>query len=236
MRLIGFSTGSLAKGDFRRALELLRGTPTTAVELSALREWELQPLVDALDSLDLAQFKHVSVHAPSQFSALKEGRVISLLRTVVDRGWPIILHPDAVSDFSKWDDLGDLLYIENMDKRKGVGRTSQELDDLWALLPKASLCFDMAHARQVDSSMTEAYRILKHHGGRIRQLHLSEVNAGSGHGRLSLLAVSDFSEVAHLIPSEAPAILETMVTRDQIAEELERAIVSLTPVRSTKAV
>lgn len=235
MRLIGFSTGSLALDDFRMAVEVLRGTSANAVELSALREWELRPLVDALDSLDLSQFKHVSVHAPSRLSTLGEIEVVNLLRSVVNRGWPVVLHPDVIREFSQWADFGELLYIENMDKRKGVGRTSLELDDLWKRLPRASLCLDLAHARQVDSSMTEAYRILKRHGRRIRQLHLSEVNAGSGHKRLSMLAVSDFSEVAHLIPADAPAILETFVTRDEVPGELERAVASLTPVRTRKA-
>jgi hypothetical protein len=38
-----------------------------------------------------------------------------------------------------------------------------------------------------------------------------------------MLAISDFREVAHLIPPDAPAILETPVNRNQVAEELERA-------------
>ena len=41
MSLFGFSTGALALGDFRRALELLQGVDADAVELSALREKEL---------------------------------------------------------------------------------------------------------------------------------------------------------------------------------------------------
>jgi hypothetical protein len=45
MSLFGFSTGALAPGDFRRALELLRGVDADAVELSTLREQELPSLM-----------------------------------------------------------------------------------------------------------------------------------------------------------------------------------------------
>ena len=64
---IGFSTGALAYADFRRGLEMARAPECTAVELSALRHAELYPLLDSLDSLDLAQFEYISIHAPSQF-------------------------------------------------------------------------------------------------------------------------------------------------------------------------
>ncbi|MGI0084760.1 MAG: hypothetical protein ACREBQ_06730, partial [Nitrososphaerales archaeon] len=66
MRPIGFSTGALAYGDFRRALDILQGKRIAAIELSALRETELAPLIGALDSLDLSAFTYISVHAPSK--------------------------------------------------------------------------------------------------------------------------------------------------------------------------
>jgi hypothetical protein len=59
MRCIGFSTGALARNDFRKALQMLAGKKVSAVELSALRQDELVPLVEQLDSLDLSPFKYV---------------------------------------------------------------------------------------------------------------------------------------------------------------------------------
>src|SRR6187200_2433360 len=67
MRPIGFSSGALAKSDYRRGLELQKSASFTAIELSALRERELQPLVDAAQTLSLDQFSYVSFHAPSSF-------------------------------------------------------------------------------------------------------------------------------------------------------------------------
>ena len=64
---IGFSTGALAKGDFRRALALLREHRVDVVELSALRIEELAPLVSSLPDLELQDFQFVSIHAPSRF-------------------------------------------------------------------------------------------------------------------------------------------------------------------------
>jgi hypothetical protein len=58
MRIIGFSTGALARGDYRHALEMLSDKPVTAVELSALRQDELRPLVEDLDNLDLRRFRY----------------------------------------------------------------------------------------------------------------------------------------------------------------------------------
>jgi hypothetical protein len=57
-RRLGFSTGALACGDFRRALAMLgRMRSVCVVELSALREAELEPLAEAVDNdLDLDQF------------------------------------------------------------------------------------------------------------------------------------------------------------------------------------
>src|SRR5271156_3465284 len=126
MRPVGFSTGALALGDFRRALGFLKDKTVAAVELSALRENELGPLVAALGSIDLSRFTYISVHAPSRYEPAHEREIIRLLKSVAERGWPIVLHPDAVYDFSAWSPFGKLLLIENMDKRNLTARTSQE--------------------------------------------------------------------------------------------------------------
>ena len=227
MRPIGFSTGSLAFGQFQDALHDLYGSGTTAIELSALRGTELGPLIASLDTLDLTTYRYVAVHAPSWFAPGDEGALIDQLAIVAKRDWPIVLHPDAIHDFDRWRALGALLLIENMDKRKRIGRTSEELSSIFALLPKAGLCFDIAHARQVDPSMAEAYGILRRHGRRIRQIHISEVSSSSKHVRISRAAVSDYREVAFALPSEVPVILETPVTPLEYRVELEMACEAL---------
>src|SRR5262249_32815683 len=127
MRPIGFSTGALARGDFRQALAMLADKNATAVELSALRQDELTPLVEALDSLDLRQFQYVSFHAPSSMDNAFEQAALSLLERVAARGWAIIVHPNVMYRPQEWVRLGDRLCIENMDKRKPIGQTASDL-------------------------------------------------------------------------------------------------------------
>lgn len=232
MRLIGFSSGALAYADFRRGVAMLNGKDIHAVELSALRKEELPILLKSLDELDLAQFKYIAFHAPSEFTAQEEEQIVGMLSTVQQRSWPIVLHPDAVHDFSLWRHFGSLLCVENMDKRKPAARTACELASVFDELPEASFCFDIGHARQVDSTMTEAYFILKHFGDRLRQVHVSEVNTRSKHDPLSLASIIAFQEVASLIGEDVPIILETPVAEDKLWFEMGQAEESLTPLRS----
>lgn len=223
MRPIGFSTGALALGDFRRALQMLSGRRVQAVELSALRFPEVSALIEAIPSLDLTQFRFVSLHAPSQFDSGAEAALCRQMALAADRGWPVILHPDAISDFGPWRELGAAVCIENMDKRKPMGRTVAELDRIFGELPEATFCFDIGHARQFDSTMTEAWAILCHFGSKLRQVHVSEVNTRSKHDPLSFASIHAFQEVAHLIPVEVPLILEAQIAETEIDGEIDRA-------------
>ena len=229
----GFSTGALALSDFRAGLAACRAAGLRAVELSALREAELPALAGALRNLDLSAFDHVSVHAPGRISPGGEGRVVDLLAVAAGLGLPIVVHPDVVADAAAWRQFGPLLLVENMDKRKPAGRTADELDREFGRLPEAGLCLDLAHARQVDPTMTVASSILRRHGGRVRQLHLSEVDSASRHGPLTRASVEAFRRVAASIPAGAPVILESVVNADagSIRAEVALARRALAPPR-----
>jgi hypothetical protein len=192
------------------------------VELSALRDHELAALMASAADLDLQRFSYVSVHAPSQFVRMEEARAAELLRPCVERNWPIILHPDAISDHGCWRDFGPLLCLENMDRRKSSGRTSRELAGHFTALPEARLCLDLGHARHVDPTMTVARHILRDFGDRLTQLHLSELDAKARHLPLSMATVWAVAEVAERIP-DAPVILESVVGSSEIAKELAMA-------------
>src|SRR5579863_6762767 len=224
---IGFSTGALACADFRKALDILGRRGIRAVELSALRKDELVPLLESLAWLDLSEFSYVSFHAPGQFQTSEEHTVIDQLKGIALRKWPLIVHPDAIRDFSAWEVFGDVLCVENMDKRKSGGRTAGELRDVFRRLPGASLCFDVGHAHQVDPTMTEAFLILEEFGGRLRQLHVSKVDTESRHESLSRAAILAFQKVAELIPPEVPVILESPASDDTVLAEIERATEAL---------
>jgi hypothetical protein len=227
MRRLGFSSGALAYADFRRGVAMLQHKAVRAVELSALRQNELRPMVEALDELDLSQFEYIALHAPSQFAEKDEEEIIHLLSAASARGWPIIVHPDAIHEYSRWRSFGRRLCVENMDKRKPIGRTVSELESIFDRLPDAAFCFDIGHARQVDSTMTEAYFILKCFRERLQQVHVSEVNTRSKHDPLSYASILAFQEVAGMIPEDVPVILETPVPEDQIEFEMQQALEAL---------
>jgi hypothetical protein len=128
-----------------------------------------------------------------------------------------------------WQRLGKNLCLENMDKRKPVGQTARDLADLFETLPEACLCFDIGHARQVDPTMSEASEILGCFGPRIRQLHVSEVNAQSKHDCLSLESIMAIQKVSHLVPKNIPVILESRVEESAILDEIESAGAALSP-------
>ena len=227
MRTIGFSTGALARGDFRRALLMLVDKPVNAIELSALRQGELSLLVEQLATLDLEKFVYKAFHAPSSMDRAFERSAIGLLEEVASRGWPIIVHPDAMHTPAEWSRFGDLLCIENTDKRKPIGQTAEDLAKIFGVLPEASFCFDIGHARQVDPTMSEATAILQHFHLKLKQLHVSEVNTQSKHDPLSLESMLAFHRVSHLVPPEIPIILESRVGEENMNEEVERAIEAL---------
>jgi sugar phosphate isomerase/epimerase len=229
MRTIGFSTGALARADFRRALRMVERKGLSAVELSALRYDELEPLVEQIETLDLSSFEYISFHAPSAIEREFEDRALHLLERVAERGWPIIVHPDAIWTPQKWSRLGNRLCLENMDKRKPLGQTADDLVKFFEILPDSSLCFDIGHARQVDPTMSEAASILTVFADRIQQLHVSEVNSQSKHDRLSFESVLAFQRVSHLLPADVPVILESRVEEAEIEEEVKRASNALIP-------
>jgi hypothetical protein len=221
MRFIGYSTGAIALGDFSRALNLLRAYDFQAIELSALRIAEVEPLLCALGNLDLDRYQYISFHAPSAFREEEEEHLVELLSKLPE-AWPIVLHPDAIYRASRWTALAPRLAIENMDRRKNTGRSVSELKHVFELLPQAKMCFDLGHARQVDPSMIGAYQLLKAYAERIVQLHVSEVDTLNRHDVISRAAEMAFSQIRQFVPKSAAVILEGRVLEKDIGREAEK--------------
>src|SRR5450759_2758032 len=139
MRPIGFSTGAIAKSDYRSALANLRVFNIRTVELSALRRWELPLLIVDLHNLGLDDFDFVSFHVPSRFEPSDERSVVESLDRVWNGGIPIVIHPDVIYTPPLWKHFGSLLFIENMDKRKPIGRTARDLGQLFEQFPNARM-------------------------------------------------------------------------------------------------
>lgn len=230
MRPIGFSTGALARGDFSRGLDLLKRAGLRKIELSALRTEELPGLMHYIQSSNLDDFDYVSIHAPSSYPADSEAGIVEALAPAIKKRLHVVVHPDAIRDFKPWRQFGDLLCVENMDKRKPIGRTARELSTVFEKLPEASFCLDVAHTRQVDPTMGAAADILRHYANRLAQVHVSDVNSSSRHERLNLAASLAFRKIASSIPASIPLILESPLYSepesrmpDEIASEVGRA-------------
>lgn len=222
---IGFSTGAVARGEFELAIEVIKRLDLRAVELSALRETEVRELIRNLDSLPLGTFDFISFHAPSKLSNISEYELVSLLVEIAERGWPVVVHPDIVDDWAEWQKLGQSLCIENMDKRKPIGRNVAELSIIFEKAPDALFCLDLGHSHQCDATMFEAMGMIDAFKDRLSHLHLSQVNTNSRHESVSYTALTAFRKVVEFLPLDIPVILEAMVDKSE-AEMLAQIRVS----------
>lgn len=229
MRRVGFSTGAIAKGDFLKALRVLEslGDATTAIELSALREDELGPLIEAVPRLDLQRFEYVSLHAPSTRQRLSECEYVQQLVQASKLIRNIVVHPDVIEDPQKWDSIQRHVVLENMDQRKSGARTAGELQRYFDVLPNARFCFDIGHARQVDPTLTVAVELIRAFVDRLAEIHISEVDAASKHVAISSAVMDSYRRIASIIPDDVPVIIESMVPLSEMENEIQVAIASL---------
>jgi hypothetical protein len=156
-----------------------------ATELSAISEHELPSLLAYLQLNLVLPFRYISVHGPSKERRLGERELVERLASLPPWIDAIVMHPDTIEDPSLYRALGRRLVLENMDDRKGDGRTAAELDAYFRALPDAGLCFDIAHAKAVDPSMREGEAILSAYATRLRHVHVSSLDEDSHHVSLT---------------------------------------------------
>jgi sugar phosphate isomerase/epimerase len=90
----------------------------------------------------------------------------------------IVVHPDTIEDPGRWAALGARCVLENMDARKPLGQTADDLAPFYEALPQAGLCLDVAHVASIDPSMGIAHELLDRFGARLRHLHVSSLVDG----------------------------------------------------------
>lgn len=211
MHPIGYNTGALYKGNWKRAIEELKDTKFTAIEIGLLREHEFFPFVEE-DShkLDLSMFSHISVHAPKleEVGLKTELDLVKGLRTL-PKSWAIAHHPDSIKDFSLWAEFGSRLRLENMDPRKASCQTVKDMEKIFTELPDASMCFDIAHAERVDATMELGKEICLRFTDRIKELHVSKVAFDGKHIAIDVEILKSFSKIAEYLPKNCPIILES---------------------------
>ena len=177
---LGMSTGVLGRGgDWAGLVRAACDVSTHAVELAALEAAELPGLVRFLAGRPRLPFRYVSVHAPVKgVTASDAERVADLARLPLSVR-SIVVHPDLIVDPAPYRALGGRVVIENMDARKAGGRYVAELAPLFAELPQAGFCLDVAHVHTHDPSLELGRELLDAFRSRLRQIHLSSIRAGS---------------------------------------------------------
>lgn len=242
MRKYGISTGTISH-DFMQAFTLFHDLAEVgyikAVELSALRMHELWPLLKLLTGmcgppLDLRPFEHVSVHAPTKFSAEEERELAAVLQVLVPPHIPVVVHAEDISVPARGEGLGDRLYIENADRRKITGKFCRSFEELFTALPKAKLCFDIAHAYNVDCSMHEALRFVNMFRDRIAEVHVSGITEDrhATHIPLTRRMAEIYYHVCYFIADTVPIISESPL---DVADYRSSAIASLIPMTLTSS-
>ncbi len=183
---LGASTGYLEpwRGNWDELLRRVVAVSSFAAEFAALSEPEFGGLLTFLTKRPRLPFVYLSVHAPVKAREASEETLVDWLRALPPHVESIVIHPDTLTDVDLFRQVGRRLVVENMDDRKPSGRTVDELAKVFAALPEAGFCFDIAHAWSIDPTMRLAHDLLDHLGARLRQVHLSSL-AGGKHVPLS---------------------------------------------------
>lgn len=176
---VGASTGWLRDaGDWPAQARAAAAVSPFAAELAALSLPEFDGLEAWLHTLPALPFRYLSVHAPVKNLDGDEAALIGRLAALPALVRSIVVHPDVMLDAAAYARIGSRLVVENMDDRKPTGQTADDLAEVFAVLPEAGFCLDVAHVTAVDPSMDLAHELLDRFGARLRQLHVSSLVDG----------------------------------------------------------
>ena len=177
---VGSSTGHLAiGGSWDEKVAAAAEISPFAVELAALAEPELAGLEEWLGARAALGFRYVSVHAPVKERDGDETELIGRLAAFPAYVASVVLHPDVMEEPSAYAALGRRAVVENMDGRKAMGQTADDLAPILEALPAAGFCLDVAHVSSIDPSMGVAHELLDRFGARLREVHVSSLVEGS---------------------------------------------------------
>jgi hypothetical protein len=175
---LGASTGYMEslRGRWEQLVDEACRVSSFAVEMAALSEPELPSLLRFLAPMPALPFRYLSVHAPIKHREVSEAELVAELAALPPFVDAIVVHPDQIEDPAAYRALGARLTIENMDSRKASGARGEELEAVFAALPEAGFCFDIAHAWTIDPEMTVGEDLLDRFACRLRQVHLSSID------------------------------------------------------------
>ena len=207
--LVGVSTGYMsdARMDWARLLDRAGSVSQGAVEISALSGPELPSLMRWSNQVDPPPFEYISVHSPTKDIRVEPSELARQLDELPEWVTSIVLHPDTLGRPQAFRALRTRLVLENMDFRKLSGRYASELESIFDVLPEAGFCLDVAHAGSLDPSMELAHALLDRFQHRLRQIHLSALDADGHHISITEGDWDSFASVLRRCP-KVPIIFE----------------------------
>lgn len=179
---VGASTGCFdrLRGDWPAQVDAAHEVSSYAAELAALQAREFEGLLAYLALEPALPFRDLSVHAPTK-GLRGPDHLRELLHRLPLGIETIVVHPDTLGDDDAFAAFGSRVIVENMDARKAFGQTPDELAEVFARLPDAGFCFDIAHAWSLDPSMGLAEALMDRFASRLREVHLSSLSEEGRH-------------------------------------------------------
>jgi hypothetical protein len=178
--ILGFTTGPLGGISIKEKIRTYKDLGCRAIELGlvAAKEQERWDEINKLESEDLAAFEHVFLHAPGK--EFIYGRNEDTKRTLenIQKLYEkfhfahAVIHPDRVEDWEVFKEYGFPIAVENMDHRKEMGRTIEDLRGIFSKVD-VSMVLDVNHCYANDSTLELAKDMYVAFRERISEIHLS---------------------------------------------------------------
>lgn len=228
MQNLGFSTGCFYKSGLTlpERLRLISSCGCKTVELNFMQANELLNL--PMPSIkDLELFNYVSIHAPN-YSYRKDETTKKILAAIKMFCSSIRLadlivfhpnfHPNAIHDYSVFENLGLPVAFENMDNRSKFGQTHLDMLDVMKQTGIRRIVFDVNHAFTInrDTSLTAVFWQTLNPW--IDQIHLSGY-APPDHSHWPLFKTNQAEIVRSIKNWERPIIIESVLEPNELTQE-----------------
>jgi hypothetical protein len=200
----GIATGAYVdeRDDWDAAIARATREGWRYLELTALGETRLD-LLDRVDPRSLARFERVSLHAPTGGYT---GADLVVAVDALDFTSDVVLHPDVWRD-DTLKAFGARAVFENMDINKAYGRSVDDLHEVFARFSEAGFCLDVAHVWTNDTSLALGHELLDAFGDRLRQVHVSGIEADGTHRETKQTDLELYAPLLERCPS-VPWLLE----------------------------
>ncbi len=156
--LIGFTTGKTDKLSFEQKVKIFHDVGCTAIELSILDVNNIPEVLAGLPLFTQYPFLYYSVHAPARdFTFRNDERTTYVLDSIQKMHdalglSTIVVHPDKIEDWNVFDAYHLPFALENMDHRKNIGQTVENLKELFQKM-NVPMVLDVNHCYANDPTM-----------------------------------------------------------------------------------